>query len=41
LAGLEGIYASDDGEQRAVILMELLGKTNRVRVSRDWIARAA
>jgi transcriptional antiterminator RfaH len=41
LAGLEGIYASDDGAQRAVILMELLGKTNRVRVSRDWIARAA
>ena len=41
LAGLEGIYASDDGEQRAFILMELLGKMNRVRVSRDWIARAA
>ena len=41
LAGLDGIFASDDGEQRAVILMELLGKTNRVRVSRDWISRAA
>lgn len=41
LAGLEGIFTSDDGEQRAVILMELLGKTHRVRVSRDWIAQAA
>lgn len=41
LTGLDGIFASDDGEQRAFILMELLGKMNRVRVSRDWIARAA
>jgi transcriptional antiterminator RfaH len=41
LAGLDGIFASDDGEARAVILMELLGQTNRVRVSRDWIAKAA
>lgn len=40
-AGLEGIFTSDDGERRAVILMELLGKTHRVRVSRDWIAQAA
>lgn len=41
LAGLDGVFDSDDGEERAVILMELLGKTNRVRVSRDWIAKAA
>lgn len=41
LAGMAGIFASDDGEQRAVILIELLGKTNWVRVSRDWIVRTA
>lgn len=41
LAGLDGIYVCDDGEQRAVILLELLGKANHIKVSRDWIARAA
>lgn len=41
LACMAGLFASDDGERRAVILMELLGKTNSVWVSRDWIARVA
>jgi transcriptional antiterminator RfaH len=40
-AGMDGIFASADGEKRAVLLIELLGKTNRVRVDRDWIIRAA
>lgn len=40
-AGIDGIFASADGEKRAVLLIELLGKTNRVRVDRDWIIRAA
>lgn len=41
LAGLDGIFASDDGDARVVILLELLGKTNRVKVSRAAIAKAA
>ena len=41
LAGMEGIFAQEDGEQRVTVLLELLGKTNRIRVSRDWVARAA
>ena len=39
-AGIEGIFASEDGAQRAFLLIELLGKTNRVRVQRDWLAAA-
>ena len=41
LAGLEGIFAQQDGEKRVIVLLELLGKANKVRVDRDWIARAA
>lgn len=41
LAGMEGIFAQEDGEERAIVLLELLGKTNKIRVSRDWIALAA
>ena len=41
LIGLEGVFAEQDGEKRAIVLLELLGKANRVVVSRDWIARAA
>lgn len=40
-AGLEGVFACDDGLERAILLIELLGKTNRVRVNRDWFIRAA
>lgn len=40
-AGLAGIFASDDGNERAILLIDLLGKTNRVRVNRDWIILAA
>lgn len=40
-AGLEGVFACDDGLKRAVLLIELLGKSNRVRVDRDWFVRAA
>ncbi len=40
-AGMEGIFACDDGDERAFLLIDLLGKANRVRVNRDWIARAA
>lgn len=40
-AGIEGVFASEDGDERATLLIELLGKANRVRVDRDWIVRAA
>lgn len=41
LSGMEGIFSSEDGEKRAILLLELLGKTNPVKVQRDWISRAA
>ena len=41
LAGMEGIFTEKDGEKRVVILLELLGKANRVTISRDWVTRAA
>ena len=41
LAGIEGLFAHKDGEQRVLVLLELLGKTNKISVSRDSIARAA
>lgn len=40
-AGLEGVFARDDGIERAILLIELLGKASRVRVNRDWIIRAS
>lgn len=41
LAGIEGIFASMSGDDRVVVLIELLGKTNQVCVMRDAIALAA
>ena len=41
LAGMEGVFTEQDGDKRVVVLLELLGKANRVTVSRDWIAHAA
>ncbi len=41
LAGMEGIFTQQDGEKRVIVLLELLGKANQVKVNRDWIARAA
>ena len=41
LAGMEGVFTQQDGDKRVIVLLELLGKANRVTVSRDWIARAA
>ena len=40
-AGMEAVFAEQDGEKRVIVLLELLGKTNKVRVARDWVARAA
>ena len=41
LAGVEGVFTQQDGDKRVIVLLELLGKANKVSVSRDWIARAA
>ena len=41
LAGMEGIFAKEDGERRVTVLLELLGKINRISISRDWVAAAA
>ncbi len=40
-AGMEAVFAEPDGEKRVIVLLELMGKTNQVRVSRDWVAKAA
>lgn len=40
-SGLEGVFERSDGVERAILLIEVLGKASRVHVSRDWIARAA
>lgn len=39
--GMEAVFAEQDGEKRVIVLLELLGKTSKVRVLRDWVARAA
>ena len=41
LAGMEGVFTEQDGEKRVIVLLELLGKANKVKVDRDWIAKAA
>ena len=41
LAGMEAVFAQDEGEKRVIVLLELLGKTNKMSVDRDWIAQAA
>ena len=41
LAGMEGIFAEQDGKKRVIILLELLGKANKIAMSSDWVTRAA
>ena len=41
LVGMEGIFAQEDSEKRVIVLLELLGKTNKIQVSRDWVALVA
>jgi transcriptional antiterminator RfaH len=41
LAGIEGVFSEPDGNLRVIVLLELLGKANEVKVSRDWIAKTA
>ena len=41
LGGIEGVFSQYDGDERVIVLLELLGKANKVVVNRDWVARAA
>lgn len=40
LAGLDGVFAAETGDMRVIVLMELLGRQNRLEVSLDWVAAA-
>lgn len=40
-AGMDGIFDQQDGAKRVIVLMELLGKSNRIRIQPDWLAKAA
>jgi len=40
-AGMEGIFSQENSEERVIVLLELLGRTSRVAVSRDWLVKAA
>jgi len=41
LVGMEGVFTEEDGEKRVIVLLELMGKANKVRVDRNWVAQAA
>lgn len=41
LAGLEGVFEMASGDERVVVLLDLLGKANRLTVNRDWLVAAA
>ena len=38
---MEGIFIQKDGEKRVIVLLELLGKTNTVRIGRDLVTKVA
>lgn len=40
LAGVEGVFAKEDGEDRVIVLLELLGKTNKISINRNWAVPA-
>ena len=37
LAGLEGVFVAADGETRATILLDIVGRATRVRLPADWV----
>lgn len=41
LTGMEGVFVEQDGEKRVIVLLELLGKANKIRINRDWVVQAA
>ncbi len=40
LAGLEGVFDMACGDARVIVLLDFLGKTNRLSVNRDWLVAA-
>lgn len=39
-AGLDGVFDMEAGEDRVFVLLHFLGKINKVKVCRDWLAPA-
>ena len=39
--GLDGVFDVDAGDDRVFVLLEFLGKLNKVKVCRDWLVPAA
>jgi transcriptional antiterminator RfaH len=37
LAGFEGIFVTADGDARATILLDIVGRATRVRLPADWV----
>ena len=37
LAGLEGLFVAPDGETRVTILLDIVGRSTRVRLPADWV----
>lgn len=37
LAGFEGIFVTTDGDVRATILLDIVGRATRVRLPADWV----
>jgi transcriptional antiterminator RfaH len=40
-SGLEGVFDIEAGENRVFVLLDFLGKINKVKVDRDWLVPAA
>ena len=38
--GLEGVFAAETADARVFVLLDFLGKTNKVKVLRDWLEPA-
>jgi len=41
LNGLEGVVEIESEAERVSVLLDMLGKTNRIKVSRDWLVPAS
>lgn len=41
LAGMEGVFIEENAEKRVIVLLELLGKANKIRVDRNWVVPLA
>ncbi len=39
-AGLDGVFAAETADARVFVLLDFLGKINKVKVSRDWLVPA-